>query len=160
MAPIPCAAHVPPRCRGRAKSVCESHAGLTAAIIALHPKTEFKTAPRAAQNVIQRHPKPMKIDPGGTQAPTDATKNRPRAAKRQPKHTQKRSRDGQERPRDGQEQPQNGQNMPRRPQGLSKIDPGTPQDVSWARFLQKRLFDRLWNPIFDRFSCIMSKRKP
>ena len=29
---IPCAAHVPPCCRGRSKSVCESYAGLHAAI--------------------------------------------------------------------------------------------------------------------------------
>ena len=70
---MPCAAHVPPRCRGGGKSVCESHAGLHAVINALHPKTEPKTASRAAQNVARRHPKPLKIEPGGTQAHPDVS---------------------------------------------------------------------------------------
>ena len=78
---IPCAAHVPPRCRVRRKSVCEIHAGHRAAINALYPKIESKTGPRTDQNVVRRYPKPFKIQPGGTQAHPDATERCPRAAK-------------------------------------------------------------------------------
>ena len=96
---IPCAAHVPPRCRVRRKSVCEIHAGHRAAINALYPKIESKTAPRADQNVVRRYPKPFKIQPGGTQAHPDATKRCPRAAKRCSKDTQERPRAAKTRPR-------------------------------------------------------------
>ena len=122
---IPCAAHVPPRCRVRRKSVCEIHAGHRAAINALYPKIESKTAPRADQNVVRRYPKPFKIQPGGTQAHPDATKRCPRAAKR----CSKAPRNAQETPKSSQEvaksDPKNGKNAPRRFPESSKIDSGT-----------------------------------
>ena len=124
LAPIPCAAHVPPRCRVRRKSVCEIHAGHRAAINALYPKIESKTAPRADQNVVRRCPKPFKIQPGGTQAHPDATKRCPRAAKRCSKDTQERPRNAQEQPRGGQERP------PKRHKRTQEV-PRVLQNRSW-----------------------------
>ena len=154
--PIPCAAHVPPRCRVRRKSVCEIHAGHRAAINALYPKIESKTAPRADQNVVRRYPKPFKIQPGGTQAHPDATKRCPRAAKRCSKDTQERPRNAQEQPRGGQERPEKRQ---KRTEGFpesSKIDSGTFPYASWARFSQEPLFERLWDLISIDFRALRS----
>ena len=101
-----CAAHVPPRCRGGAKSVRERHAGIHAVINALYPKTEHKTVARATQNMVRRQSKPLKIKPGDTQAHLDVTERHPKAAKKHPKDTLERPRNTQERPRGGQGRPQ------------------------------------------------------
>jgi hypothetical protein len=122
---IPCAAHVPPRCRVRRKSVCEIHAGHRAAINALYPKIESKTGPRTDQNVVRRYPKPFKIQPGGHKH----TQMRPRDAQEQPRGAQKTPRNAQETPKGSQEvaksDPKNGKNAPRRFPESSKIDSGT-----------------------------------
>ena len=153
---IPCAAHVPPRCRVRRKSVCEIHAGHRAAINALYPKIESKTAPRADQNVVRRYPKPFKIQPGGTQAHPDATKRCPRAAKRCSKDTQERPRNAQEQPRGGQERPpkrqKRTQEVPRVLQNRFWHVPST----SWMRFSQEPLFERLWDLISIDFRALRS----
>ena len=117
-------------------------------------------APEGHQNQVRDVPKPSKIEAWDAPQSQNAVPKLPRAAKRQPRAPKKRSRDAQERPRGGQERPKDGQNVPRRRPDHSKIDPGTPQNVSWARFLQEPLFERLWDAIFDRFSYLMSKRKP
>ena len=54
---IPCAAHVPPRCKEETRCPCECHAGLLAVIQALHAKTMQKTAPRGIQNSAWRCPR-------------------------------------------------------------------------------------------------------
>ena len=61
--------------QGGTKCPCECHAGLPAAIKALSSKIVAKTAPRALQNPAGRHPKPIKIEPGGTHENPDATKS-------------------------------------------------------------------------------------
>ena len=53
---IPCAAHVPPRCKEVTKCQCECHAGIPAAISASPSKMVAKTAPEFA-----------KTQPGGAQ---------------------------------------------------------------------------------------------
>ena len=140
----------------RRKSVCEIHAGHRAAINALYPKIESKTAPRVDQNVVRRYPKPFKIQPGGTQAHPDATKRCPRAAKRCSKDTQ----NAQEMPKSSQEvaksDPKNGKNAPRGFPESSKIDSGTFPDASWARFSQEPLFERLWDLISIDFRALRS----
>ena len=153
---IPCAAHVPPRCRVKRKSVCEIHAGHRAAINALYPKIESKTGPRTDQNVVWRYPKPFKIQPGGTQAHPDATKRCPRAAKRCSKDTQERPRNAQEQPRGGQERPPKRQ---KRTQEVSRVLQNRFWHVpstSWVRFSQEPLFERLWDLISIDFRALRS----
>ena len=156
LAPIPCAAHVPPRCRVRRKSVCEIHAGHRAAINALYPKIESKTGPRTDQNVVRRYPKPFKIQPGGHKH----TQMRPRDAQEQPRGAQKTPRNAQETPKGSQEvaksDPKNGKNAPRRFPESSKIDSGTFPDASWARFSQEPLFESLWDLISIDFRALRS----
>ena len=60
---IPCAAHVPPRCRGKTKNVCESHAGFRAGKTHCirNPKPKLlpeqpKTLPKWSQNRPQMDP--------------------------------------------------------------------------------------------------------
>ena len=60
---IPCAAHVPPRCRGKTKNVCESHAGFRAGKTHCirNPKPKLlpeqpKTLPKWTQNRPQMDP--------------------------------------------------------------------------------------------------------
>ena len=125
LAPIPCAAHVPPRCRVRRKSVCEIHAGHRAAINALYPKIESKIVPELTRTWF-----------GGTQNPSKSsleahkhTQMRPRGAQGQPRGAQKTPRNAQETPKGSQEvaksDPKNGKNAPRRFPESSKIDSGT-----------------------------------
>ena len=90
-----------------------------------------------------------KIEAGAPQGHPDATKRRPRATKRYPKDIQEPPRDAQERPRGAQENPKNNENAALRRPDHSKIDPGTPQDVSWARFWREPLFERLWKEISE-----------
>ena len=156
LAPIPCAAHVPPRCRVRRKSACEIYAGHRAAINALYPKIESKTIPRADQNVVRRYPKPFKIQPGGTQAHPDATKN----AQEQSRGAQKTPRNAQETPKSSQEvaksDPKNGKNAPRGFPESSKVDSGTFPYASWVHFSQEPLFERLWDLISIDFRALRS----
>ena len=140
----------------RRKSVCEIHAGHRAAINALYPKIESKTGPRADQNVVQRYPKPFKIQPGGTQAHPDATKRCPR----QPRGAQKTPRNAQEMPKSSQEvaksDPKNDKNAPRGFPESSKIDSGTFPDASWTLFSQEPLFERLGDLISIDFRALRS----
>ncbi len=131
---------------GNRKAYCESHAGFRAAINALYPKTELKIKARSAENVARRHPKPLKIEPGGTQAHPDVTQRCPRAAKRHPKDTQRHPRGRQERPSAAQEAP----NWRPNP---SKIEPRALQEVIFRRSRQKPLFKRPWGR-FLRVFCI------
>ena len=157
---IPCAAHVPPRCRVRRKSVCEIHAGHRAAINALYPKIESKTGPRTDQNVVRRYPKPFKIQPGGTQAHPDATKRCPRAAKRCSKDTQERPRDAHEHPRGGQERPKKRQKRTQEvPRVLQNRFWHVPRHILGAFFAGTFVRKALGSD-FDRFSRIAFKRKP
>ena len=153
---IPCSAHVPSRCRVRRKSVCEIHAGHRAAINGLYPKIEFKTVPRADQNVVRRYPKPFKIQPGSHKH----TQMRPRGAQKQPRGIQKTPRNAQETPKSSQgvakSDPQNGKNAPRRFPESSKIDFGTFPDASWVRFSQAPLLERLWDLISIDFRALRS----
>ena len=78
---IPCAAHVPPRCKEVTKCQCECHAGIPAAISASPSKIVAKTAPELAKTQpggAQDHPK------SSTEAPMRA-QMRPRAPKKHPK---------------------------------------------------------------------------
>ena len=157
---IPCAAHVPPRCRVRRKSVCEIHAGHRAALNALYPKIESKTVPRADQNVVRRCPKPFKIQPGSTQAYPDATKRCPRAAKR-------RSKDTQERPRNAHEQPRGGQERPPKRQKRTQEVPRVLQNRFWhvprrilGAFFAGTFVRKALGSDFVRYSRIAFKRKP
>ena len=66
---IPCAAHVPPRCRGKAKNVCESHAGLRAGITHCirnpKPKSAHKLV-KSVQILLDSFPTPTKMEPKST----------------------------------------------------------------------------------------------
>ena len=66
---IPCAAHVPPRCRGKTKNVCESHAGLRAGITHCirnpKPKSAHKLV-KSIQILVDSSPTPTKIQPKST----------------------------------------------------------------------------------------------
>ena len=78
---IPCAAHVPPRCKEVTKCQCECHAGIPAAMSASPSKMVAKTAPELAKTQpggAQDHPK------SSTEAPMRA-QMRPRAPKKHPK---------------------------------------------------------------------------
>ena len=81
---ILCAAHVPPRCKGRTKCACECHAGLPAGRTALSPKKVTKTAPSGFPNCIWRHPEPYKFELGGSKK----GQIRPRAPQRHGKGAQ------------------------------------------------------------------------
>ena len=135
LAPIPCAARVPPRCKGRTKCPCECHAGLPAAIKALSSEIVAKTAPRVFQNPAQRHLKPTKIEPRGTHESPDATKSAQEAFQRHPRGAQKR-------PRARQESPRPAQQVPRSRPNLFKIGPGALQDLIFTRSWPKPLFRR------------------
>ena len=68
-----CAAHVPPRCKGRTKCQCECHAGIPAAMSASSTKIVAKTAPelenlaKMCENLIKMVPRPSKIELWGLQ---------------------------------------------------------------------------------------------
>ena len=124
---IPCAAHVPPRCRGRKKSLSEFRYGFPAEIRApcksggrmskFFPKTRRdapKWSPKWSQN-------PTQIDEKSSPSPSWAavgSQEGPKSTKDAPKT---RPRGGQERPRALQERPKS---APRAP----KSAPRAPQE--------------------------------
>ena len=135
--PIPRAAHVPSRCRGRRKAHVKAMQGFRAAINALYPKTQRKTAswkssdctpknlpktaPRASQFAAQDPPKPPKIEPWSVHGSPNVPKRCLRPAKRRPRAPKKRPRGAQEAPKSDQEPPKSAQKpAKRRPRGTQE----------------------------------------
>ena len=110
---IPCAAHVPPRCKGRKKCQCKCTAGLPAAISASSSKIVAKTAQELS-----------KSQPGGTQDLPKSSPEacmraqmRPRAPKKHPRGAQEAAR---RRPREAKSSPRASKLRPRQAQETSK----------------------------------------
>ena len=134
-----CAAHVPPRCRGRKKSLSEFRYGFPAEIRApckaggrmskFFPKTRRdapKWSPKWSQN-------PTQIDEKSSPSPSWAavgSQEGPKSTKDVPKM---RPRGGQEHPRAPQERPRAAQETPGRRPNQAKISPGALQDLSVMR---------------------------
>jgi hypothetical protein len=110
---IPCAAHVPPRCRGKTKNVCESHAGLRAGITHCIRNPSPKLFPEQPKTWFGGTHSPLKSNLGAPWRTQMRPKRRARAAKRRPKDTQERPRDSQEQPRADQEHSKSSQNAPK-----------------------------------------------
>ena len=92
-------AHVPPRCRGRTKSVCESHAGLRAAITHCIRNPSPKLLPEHPQAWFGGTPNPSKSSLGAPKG----TQMRPRGAQERPRGAQKTRRSAPETPKSSQE---------------------------------------------------------
>ena len=128
---IPCAAHVPPRCKEVTKCQCECHAGIPAAMSASPSKMVAKTAPELA-----------KTQPGGAQDSPKSSPEAPRKAQRRPRASKKRLKGDQEaakrRPREPKSFPRAPKLRPRQAQEASKPLPNRPGDH------QNKLGTRYW----------------
>ena len=160
---IPCAAHVPPRCRRRTKSLSECKQGFPAAIQAVFNaicKCKLACIQKTSRN---RHRKPQNRFPDrlrGLQNPPwsapeshDAVQDQPEGAQERPKGGQdapkSRPRAANRRPR----APKTHQRMPRRLPERSKIEVGKPPDQFSARSWWEAVCERLQDRFFVLFSA-------
>ena len=149
LAPIPCAAHVPPRCKGETKSRSKWRSVVTAFLKALCDemrgvaKSTSKVPRKASQNSIGDAPSPTKIEAWDVSGSPNATLKLHTAAQKQPRAPKKCSRAAQEGPKSGQERPRAQKGQPSDAQESAKRFQNPSQDAFLAQSSQEALLDRL-----------------
>ena len=116
---IPCAAHVPPRCRGEKKNISKCKSAVPAAIKSImyirrvYAKCMPKPGLAPFQNPARTPPKPSKIEASGVHESQDAAQSSqehprggPKAPKTHPRAAKRRSRASQRLPRHPHEAPE------------------------------------------------------
>ena len=120
---IPCAAHVPPRCRGKTKNVCESHAGLRAGITHCIRNPSPKLFPEQPKTWF-----------GGTHSPLKSNLGAPWRTQMRPRGAQERPRGAQKTPRSARETPKSSREPTKSIQKAAKMRPRCsrpPQNLPW-----------------------------
>ena len=140
-----CAAHVPPRCRGRKKSLSEFRYGFPAEIRApckaggrmskFFPKTRRdapKWSPKWSQNPTQIDEKSSPSPSWGAVGSQDGPKSTKDVSKMRPRSGQERPRAPQERPRPPQERPNSVPRAPKSARRAPNSAPTAPRDTQRA----------------------------